>query len=78
MFPRPLTATVLQPVSLGRLQGLWWCGPACRGGRESRCLECDGYGVAAKEFLERSWGEYRIRLKSSRNVMPPAAISGSW
>jgi hypothetical protein len=20
-------------------------------------VECDGYGVAAKEFLERTWGE---------------------
>ena len=26
----------------------------------------------------RRWTLYRIRLKSSRNVMPPAATSGSW
>jgi hypothetical protein len=37
-LPGPPTATVLQPVSLlGHFRGLWWRGPACRGGRESRC-----------------------------------------
>src|SRR5215218_4653135 len=75
-LPGRFAATVLQPVSLGRLRELWWCGPALE--EDVRAgVEGDGYGGVAKEFLKRSWVNYSRKEQCSAGVPDAAEADGT-